>query len=310
MGGSSFKYHLALIFANLFFGSNYSFYSSIIGRILSSDELFFVRVAANALFFVPVMLIMGKTKIEWKDIYKIGIIALILVFGRLYLMIDGMNYTSPIDGSIIATMGPILIMLFSALAIKEKITMVRTIGIVLGASGALILILSNAKGGLASGKALGNILIFVSILFSSANTVFVKKLYRKYSPFTIMGWTYLLGIVVTAPFFAPSFFKIDYGSWTPEMFGEVGYIFLFGTMVATGLYNYGLKGVSATASSMYAYTQPIIATALAVARGQDKITSVVVLSALLIFAGVFIVIRSFKKGKSATAETIRQHITH
>lgn len=297
-GNSVLKYHACLLAANVMFGMNYSFYSSIIGRILTSDQLFFVRIAASALFFVPYMFLTGKYKIDWKDLYKFALIALVLIFGRIYIMLFGMNYTSPIDGSIIATMNPILIMLFSALLIREKITMKRTFGILIGAAGALTLILSDAHGGLHGGKMLGNILIMVSILFSAFNTVYIKKFIAKYSPFTVLGWVFLIGMVFVLPIFGPDMLKIDTAKWTGEMWLELGYISVFGTVVATAISYYGLTGVSATSSSMYAYSQPIAATILAVWRGQDKVTDITVISAMLIFIGVFVVITSYGNRKA------------
>lgn len=302
MGTTSvLKYHVFLLGANVMFGMNYSFYSSIIGRILSSDELFFVRIAASALFFVPYMFFTGRWKIDWKDLYIFAIIAGVLIFGRIYLMLYGMNYTSPIDGSIIATLNPILIMLISAVIIKEKITVRRSFGILLGMAGALTLIVSDAHGGLHGGKALGNILIMVSILFSAFNTVFIKKFINKYDPFTVLGWVYLLGMIVVLPLFGPGMLKIDPGKWTGEMWLELGYITVFGTVIATAIDYYGLKGVSATSASMYAYSQPVAATILAVWRGQDKITSITLISAALIFVGVFVVITSYKKTRARNA---------
>lgn len=307
MGGTSaLKYHISLLIANMLFGMNYSFYSSIIGHIVSSDNLFVLRVMAGALFFVVYMFATGRARIELRDLYKFAILAGILVFGRIYVMLDGMNYTSPIDGSIIATMNPILIMLISALIIKEKITVKRTFGILIGAAGALILILSNMHGGIHGGKTLGNILITVSIVFSAFNTVFVKKLISKYSPYTIMGWIYLIGFIVVMPVFGPGLLKVDTSHWNTEMWLEIGYITIIGSMVASALNYYGLKGVSATSSSMYAYSQPIMATILAVWRGQDTITYITIISAALVFAGVFIVISSYRKNKASATHSAPQ----
>lgn len=302
------KYTIAVLVSNILFGMNYSFYSSIIGRVLTSDQLFGLRIISMAVFFVPFMFITGRWKIDFKDLYKLGLISLLIIFGRIYLMLDGMNYTSPIDGSIIATMGPILIMLMSAIFIKEKITLRRTFGILLGAAGAVVLIMSGSKG-VHAGKTIGNLLIMASIIFSSFNTVFTKRLISKYDPFTVMGWVYLIGIVVVLPIFGPGMMKIDTVKWTTEMWLELGYIALLGSIVATALSYYGLKGMSATSVSMYAYSQPVIATALAVWRGQDKITDITLISAALIFVGVFVVITSYKKDKAAASGATAKNTT-
>lgn len=298
------KYRISLLVANIFFGINYSFYSSIIGHILTSNQLFFVRIAFSVLCFVPIMFLTGKWRIELRDLWKFAFIGVMIIFGRIFLMLYGMNFTSPIDGSIIATMNPILIMIFSAMLIKEKITLKRTLGILLGAAGALILILSNAGGGIHGGKMLGNILIMVSILFSAFNTVYVKKFIMKYNPFTVVGWSMLIGFALVLPIFWKDMVTIDVAKWNTEAWLEMGYITVLGTALATGLAYYPLEKVSATAASMFAYSQPVAATILAVWRGQDRITAVTLISAALIFLGVFVVIRSYKssgKGNPSSA---------
>lgn len=297
--GSILKYHIALLTANILFGMNYSFYSSIIGRILTSDQLFYLRTASTTLFFVPFMFLTRRWKIDYRDLPKFAMIGLLIIFGRMYLMLYGMNFTSPIDGSIIATLNPIIIMLFSALLLKEKITAKRTIGILLGLAGALTLIISDAgHGGLHGGKSLGNILITVSIIFSAFNTVFTKKFIAKYDPFTILGWSSLIGFAFVVPIFTPDMAAVDMSKWNLEMWGEVGYILVLGTILATALAYFPLKKIAATSASMYAYSQPIAATILAVWRGQDKITVITVISAVLIFLGVLMVIASYRKNKN------------
>lgn len=215
------SYHLALILANIMFGANYSFYSALIGHEVTSEALYVLRTLSTALFFVPFMFLTRQWRVELKDLARFAVVTLLLVFGRQYLMLEGMNYTSPIDGSIIATTGPILIMIISAIAIKEPITRTRTVGILLGAAGAITLILSNMKGGSVSGKMLGNILLLTSILLSSINTVFVKGLFAHYSPYTVIGWTYLMGVVVVVPLFGDELLRINLGQWTPTAYGSM-----------------------------------------------------------------------------------------
>lgn len=307
MNASPVKYHLALIGANLLYGTNYSYYTSILGKYMNSQDVFLLRISAIALVFVPYMFLTGTARIRWQDLYKFLIVGGLLVFGRQYVMLDGMNYTSPIDGSIIATMSPILIMLISAAVIKEKITWKRTLGILTGAAGALLLILGNAKGGLTSGRSFGNLLLFLSIISSSFNTVYIKELFNRYRPYTVIGWTYLLSLAAVLPLFGKDFLKMHYAAFPPEMWGEIGYIVIGGTMIATALYYYGLKGVSATASSMYAYTQPVIATVFALVRGQDRLTAVTLASAALIFAGVYVVIDSYRQKRKPANPLPKPH---
>lgn len=304
---SKLKYNIALIAANTIYGANYSFYSSLIGHYISSEELYVLRCLTSAIIFIPLLFLTNNYKIQFRDLYKFTIVAALLVFGRQYLVLKGMNYASPIDGSIIATTGPIMIMLISAIMIKERITWRRALGITLGGAGAILLVVSNMRGGSVSGKMLGNILLVASILFSSINTVFVKKLFIKYSPYTVIGWAYIISLLFVIPLFGKNLTEIDFTNWTPAVYGSMAYLLIFGSAIAAILFFYGLRGVSATASSIYVYIQPVVGTLLAILRGQDKITVITVCSASLIFAGVFFVIRSYRNTPSTASPVEMPH---
>ena len=57
--------------------------------------------------------------------------------------------------------------------------------------------------------------------------------------------------------------------------------------------NYALKTVPATVSSIYTYLQPVLAIAVSIGMGLDKLHADTVIFALVIFAGVGLVLRSY-----------------
>ena len=57
--------------------------------------------------------------------------------------------------------------------------------------------------------------------------------------------------------------------------------------------NYALKSVPATVSSIYTYLQPVLAIAISVGMGLDKLHADTVVFALVIFVGVGLVLRSY-----------------
>jgi drug/metabolite transporter (DMT)-like permease len=69
----------------------------------------------------------------------------------------------------------------------------------------------------------------------------------------------------------------------------IGFVVVFATYVGYLLISFGLRRLSPTIVSTYTYINPIIAAYLASIMGQDRISLVMVISALLIFAGVFVV---------------------
>lgn len=289
------KYHIALLVANATFGSNYAFYEKLIDDGVSSDSLYFLRTVSMFIFFFPAMFLLGKGRIDPKDIWRIIIVTLLIVIGRLYFMLRAMNYTSPIDGSIIATTGPAIVLILSIVALKYRATKWQYAGVALGFAGALTLILCNAKAGAVfSGKMLGNILLFISIVLSAINTLYIKGLYKRYHPVTIIGWAYAIGMLFVVPMFGRDFFSNDFALWNLSTWSYVVYVGLFGTVISSALLYYGLSGISATKSEIYIYIQPFSGTVMAILFGQDHLTVITVAASILIFSGLF----CMDKGKS------------
>lgn len=288
------KYHLALIVSNLLFGINYSYYSSIIKNIMSADALFYLRLVADALFFMPFIIIAGSWRVKLSDIPGILLFVALLTFGRQYLMIKALAYTSPIDSSIIATLTPIFVMIIAAMAIKERIAGTRIAGMALAFIGAVALIISTATTTDTPGHLRGNLIALASVVSFSVNNVYAKGILSKYSPFTLIGWSSVISIIIATPLFYDQLATINITKLSLPEWGELAYIFIGGTIVASALFYYGLKHISPTAQSIYIYIQPFSATLFAILRGQGDITSAILISSVMIFAGVIITEHSFK----------------
>lgn len=285
---ANLKYHAALIVANALYGVNYSYFSSTIADTLSADDLFYIRVLFSAVIFMPYILLAKIWRVKSEDIGAILIFTLLVTAGRQFMLIKSLSFTSPMDSSIISTLGPIMIMIISAITLKERLTRWRTIGMVVGFAGTILLLFSSgAKGGNDSIK--GIAMMMVSITAISINTVHAKGVLAKYNALTVVGWSSLIGAVVAAPLFMEGILELDTSKWSSAQWGEMVYIVAGGTIAATGLLYYGLKHVSATAVSVYFYIQPVVATSLAIARGQDRLTPLFLISAAVIFSGVAMV---------------------
>ena len=104
----------------------------------------------------------------------------------------GLSITSPINASIVTTSMPIFAMLLSALILKEPITGKKAIGVLLGCSGALMLILTSV-GSVSSevGDIRGDLLcLFAQFSFALYLSLF-NPLIRRYNVFTINKYMFM-----------------------------------------------------------------------------------------------------------------------
>jgi drug/metabolite transporter (DMT)-like permease len=71
-------------------------------------------------------------------------------------------------------------------------------------------------------------------------------------------------------------------------------LFFFATYLGYLLISFGLRRLSPTIVSIYTYTRVIVAAFVASFIGQDSIDMIKIVSAVLIFSGVFLVSRQQK----------------
>ncbi len=285
---SNIKYHLSLVAANVLYGINYSYYRSVLEDTMSVGSLFYLRVLSVALLVAPYMFIKGIWRIELRDLPDILVFVVLISFGRQLLLLKGMEHASPIDGSIITTLAPILIITIAAITIRERVKGRALVGLIAGFGGAILLILTTKSRG-AGSSLIGNLLILISILSLSLNTIHIKRALSKYNVFTVIGWAAIISTIITTPLFAKELWSTSFSTLSIGQWSEVGYLITAGTALASLLLYYGLKHVSATAESIYIYLQPITAAVFSVARGQNTIAPEVVVASLLIMVGVYFV---------------------
>lgn len=297
---NSTKAHLGLILANLVWAMNYPFYKIIMPQYMSPYALATLAVsmagilALISFFFAPAERIQRKG-----DIVKfIGAAVLMGVAKKLFLMI-GIQHTSPIDASIIATLGPILVLVISVFFLIDRFTPMKIVGMAIGLAGALVVILSNSGSTAAANKLSGDAIVFLGIVCSSFSMVWLKDLIMRYKPITLLRWMYPLGALMLLPFGLGPVIHTDFAAIPAHVWWLIAYAVLIPSFGPNYLLIFSLHYVKPTISSVYFYLQPVIATAVSVALGMDRLSWDRGLAAIAVFIGVLLVVDSYKNRPSA-----------
>lgn len=290
------KAHSALITANVIYGLNYVIAKGIMPDYMSPRAIIFLRISGALLVFWLIHQFFVKERIDRKDVFRLALCGLFGVATNQILFFEGLNLSTPINASIIMTLSPILVLFFSFFLLKEKITIFRIIGISLGTIGAATIILSSGEFSFSSATFTGNILIIFNASAYSLYLVIAKPLLSKYKPLTIMKWIFTFGFIWSFPFCIGPITNTDFSSIPPNIWLSIFYVIIGTTIFAYLLLNYALKFVSPVVNSSYIYSQPIIASLVAVFYMNESLTLIESLSAILIFTGVYFV--SIRKEKS------------
>lgn len=287
--------HLALLLCNIVWACDYPFYNLILGKYISPLAMVSASLVIAALWSLLPLLWERSETIEPADRAKIFGAALLIGIARKLCMMFGLAQTSPIDGSIISTTTPLMVLALSVVVGLERLRKVRVWGLLLGMGGAIAIILSSSSGNHEHSGTIGNILIFISACVSATYMVWFKRLVSKYSITTLLRWIYCISAIVMLPIGAHDIVTTDFASMDTKIILASLFVLIVPTYLPNMLLNYSLKVVAPTISSIYSYLQPIVAISLAVAMGLDRLHLDTLLFAIIIFVGVGLVTYSYKR---------------
>lgn len=291
--------HLSLLVANIIFGVNYTVAKAVMPDHIKPFALVSLRSAVTVILFWISSLFIPKETVSRKDLLFLFVCSFFGVVINQTLFLVGLNLTSPINSSIILTTNPIFAFVFAAIILKEKITIMKGGGLAIGFAGVMMLILKSGTPGISSAGFVGDIFTLINSISWAFYTVIIKRMLEKYHPITVMKWTFFFGMFTTIPAGYNQWSTMDWSSISLYSWLGIGFVVVFATFLGYLLITFGLRRLSPTIVSVYIYMQPVIAAYIATIIGQDQIDLIMVISAILIFAGVYFVSWQ-RKGKHVT----------
>ncbi len=299
-----FKSHIALLLVNLIYGANFSIVKEVVPSSIQSFALVVLRAGSAALLFWLTSVFLPKEKVARKDFYLLLLLGVCGVAVNQLLFIRGLELSKPIDASIIMIFNPIIVLILEIIFLKEKVSLIRSIGIITGVAGASMLLLF--KGGVSlSGPVVsyGNLLIFINCISWGFFLVLVKPLMLKYRTVTIMKWVFCFGFIYVLPFGYPQLQGFSPASVSVGGWACIVYILAASTYIAYFLNTYALAELTPSVASVYIYMQPVIATIIAIALKQDKPDAMKFFSAALVVFGIYLAGDRRQKKKNLQAES-------
>ena len=291
------KRNLALIAAFLatsIYGINHTIAKEVMPIYIGSSGFIMLRLLGATSIFWLIGLFAPKEKIERVDFLKIIFASILGMCINMLAFFRGLELSTPINSGVIITLSPVLVLILSYFFLKEKITIKKILGILIGFSGAVFLILNSSKTGInAPNIPLGNSFFLLNASAYAGYLIIVKPLTRKYNIFTLMKWLFLIGLILSTPITFNQFIEVKWTELPWFAIWRMGYV-VIGTTFLTYLFNiYALKKLSPTTVGSFIYLQPIITILFALITANDTLDTTKILSCILVFIGVYLV--SFKK---------------
>lgn len=287
---------LAATAASTIYGINHSIAKGIMPYFIEPYGFIILRVIGACVLFWIISLWFPNEKIDPKDWKKIFICALFGMSINMLMFFKGLSLSTPINSSVIITLSPVLLLILSAILVREKITLLKAGGIFIGLAGGLALVLFSEKEQFnAPNIPLGNALFIINAIAYSIYLILVKPLTAKYSSITLMKWLFLFAVFINLPVGFSEFMRVEWSTLPFDVILKMGFV-VVGTTFLTYLFNiYALRQLRASTIGAFIYLQPVIAVFFAVIIGADFLTPVRILAAILIFTGVYMSSRKPKE---------------
>ena len=266
-------------------------------RELSFINLTIMRFFVVCCVFLLILLLQQKrfSKLQKKDvlpIFLLGVFGVIVYhFGLNY----GEQFISPGAASLIIATIPIQIVILAVIFLKEKIGLIKILGIIIALGGVLVISIWGKKDAtLEIGYISGAIAVLIAAIMGALYTIVGKKLLDRYSGLSLTVYAMLLGSLGLVPFINISLFgqvsKMSINGWFAIIFLGV-----FSTVIGYAIWFIALKIKTASELSIYLYAIPVFSTIFSYLMFKDEITSMFILGGVLVIAGLAIVNKRSEK---------------
>ena len=266
--------HASLLVANIIFGLGVPITKLLLDNWVSPMAWMATRCIGAAVIFWAVSLFMPKEKVPIKDLFVIMVGGLIGFLVSQTFTAWAIDYSTPTYVSFIGTLTPVMTMVCAALFIGERISGRGLVGVVIGIIGAMLMVVMNWQGGAGKNDVLGIGFALLSLLTWAIYLIITRKVSAKYSAVTQMKWIFLVSSVAILPFswsdLAHSTLYSSAWQWSGVL--EMAYIVVLATVVGFFAIPFASRYLKATTVSIYTNLQPILASFVAIALGQDLLT--------------------------------------
>lgn len=280
---------VAATLVSIIYGVTFTIAKDVMPKYVQPFGFITMRVGGSVVLFWLISFFGPKEKIAKEDFLRIIAAALFGVALNMLTFFKGLSYTSPIMGAVLMVTTPMIVLVLSAFIMKERMKKRKVLGLVLGLAGTITLILYGKSVVNAPNATLGNLLVFINAVSYGFYLVLVKKLMDKYNAFTFVKWIYTFGFIMVLPFGWNEFQAVSWTTIPTDVLWKIGFVVVFSTFLTYLLNLVSMRELKPTTVAVFIYLQPLFATIFAVSLGKDELSLVKLLSAVLIFTGVYLV---------------------
>jgi drug/metabolite transporter (DMT)-like permease len=228
---------------------------------------------------------------EWRTIAILSFLNFLLSNG---LSTWGLKYISSGLGAIMGAIFPLWMVIIGLFTAGNKMPVKAILGMILGFGGICIIFFEHLQDFWKPDFRLGILLSLIATWSWAFGTLYTKKHAASFNPYFSLGLQMVISSIALMIFSMATGISIPLTAIPWQSWAAIGYLVLFGSIIAFISYLYALQRLPAEQVSIYAYVNPIVAILLGSAIFSEKLTVFIGAGGLVTLLGVYLVNRAFK----------------
>lgn len=286
--------YLKLVLTAVFWGGTF-----IAGRVVALEagpfSAAFLRFVVASLILLGVVLKTERTLplLGWKQLFPVTMLGLTGVFAYNALFFSGLKTVTASRASLIITSNPAFIALFAALFFHDRLTILKTLGIVLSISGAMVVVSKGHPLELMHGHmGIGELYIFGCVLSWVAYSLLGKVTLSRLSPVVSVTYACAIGAILLALPALSEGLLHTVVHYSAAVWFSIIYLGFFGTVLGFIWYYQGIQRIGPSRAGVFINLVPISALVMAFFILDEALDASLILGAALVSAGVYLTNRT------------------
>ena len=276
------------VFAVIFWGSSFIATKYLLDELTPETIISMRMVLAISLLLVIALIQKRDFKIHLKSHGYIFILALIAVF-HLWIQVTGLKFTTASNTGWIIGTAPIFMAVLGLIFFKEKLNALKVTGIIIATFGLLLLVGKGNPTNIDFIKNKGDLLVLSSAFTWGIYSMINKKISLDYSPLMTILYLFIMMAIIIIPLtinqaVISSVVHLSAIGWISILF-----LGLLCSGVSYVIWAYALREMESAKVGAYLYFEPFVTVIVAWILLNEDITLLMILSGLIITAGVFLV---------------------
>ncbi|MGH1430729.1 MAG: DMT family transporter [Neptuniibacter sp.] len=284
--------YLLLALTTLFWATNF-----VLGRAFSPDippiTLAFIRWSVALAILLPFVIpTVWKKRVlireNWLSLSLLGTLS-VATFNTLAYI--GLQSTTALNGTLMQSTMPIMILLLSAVFLRETATKKQWLGVIVSLAGVLLLI---SKGSLELFLELrfntGDLWIISAMLIWGIYSICLRWKPTDLTQFAFLQLTLVVGVFVLMPLAVWEQQHAIEIEWSRDLYFLFAYLAVFPSILAYLFWNYGVEKIGAQKAGLFIHLVPLWGMILSVSFLGEQVQAFHLGGMALIFAGIYLAV--------------------